>query len=194
MAIGIAWGVVVLVGFGFLLEYKTRPGTQAAPPSRWPQASAIERAANTATLILFAHPKCACTRASLSELARTMSRLAHKPPAIVAFVLPRGVGRDWQHTDLWTSASRIDGVRVFADVDGRESARFHVETSGTTLVYDAAGRLAFSGGLTSSRGHEGPSFGQERVLALLSGAAPDRRDSPVFGCPVRESRPEETPR
>jgi hypothetical protein len=123
-----------------------------------------------------------------------MSRLPRRPAAIVAFVLPQGVGRDWRETDLWTSASHIDGVRVYADVEGREAARFHVETSGTTLVYDAGRRLVFSGGLTSSRGHEGMSFGQERVLALLSGGSPDRSDSPVFGCPVRESHAEEAQR
>jgi hypothetical protein len=54
--------------------------------------------------------------------------------------------------------------------------------SGFTLLYDPAGRLRFAGGITSARGHEGDSFGQRRILAVLSGDPADRADAPVFGC------------
>jgi hypothetical protein len=36
------------------------------------------------------------------------------------------------------------------------------------------------------RGHEGDSFGQERIVALLAGGTADRADSPVFGCPLSD--------
>jgi hypothetical protein len=78
------------------------------------------------------------------------------------------------------------GVRTVEDPGGREATRFGADTSGATLLYDAAGRLAFAGGLTMSRGHEGNSFGEERIVALLTGTTPDRNDSPVFGCPIHD--------
>ena len=45
------------------------------------------------------------------------------------------------------------------------------------------------GKLTQVRAHEGDSFGQERLVALLEGRQADRRDSPIFGCPLTD--PEE---
>jgi hypothetical protein len=50
------------------------------------------------------------------------------------------------------------------------------------VLYDARGRLLFSGGLTSARGHEGDSFGLRRIRSLLLTGEADRRDAPVFGC------------
>ena len=45
----------------------------------------------------------------------------------------------------------------------------------------------FSGGLTSSRGHEGDSFGVRRIASLLTTGTADRRDSPVFGCALHSA-------
>ena len=180
------WLALVSAGFGALSIYKSTPGAAAIAPATWPAGSALERAGENATLVMFAHPRCPCTRASMSELARLLSRLPAPPRVYVVFLSPRGTDRDWVETDLWRSAARLPGARVIADADGREAARFSVATSGTTLVYDAAGRLIFSGGLTASRGHEGDSFGQHRLLALLTGREADRRTSPVFGCALDE--------
>jgi hypothetical protein len=57
-----------------------------------------------------------------------------------------------------------------------------VGTSGAVLLYSSDGKLLFQGGITPARGHQGDSFGRQRILALLDGDAPDRRDAPVFGC------------
>jgi hypothetical protein len=181
-AAGGAWLVVVLAGFVLLFRYASAPGTAAASSVGWPTQTSLQPAADRSTLVFFAHPHCACTRASLHELHRLQSRVRHPPLTYVVFQLPKGVSDDWRHTDLWDSAQRIPGVRVIADEDGRESARFAVRTSGTALLYDRDRHLMFSGGLTESRGHEGDSFGQARLIALLEGGVPDRNDSPVFGC------------
>jgi hypothetical protein len=68
----------------------------------------------------------------------------------------------------------------------RRTARFRVSTSGIGLLYDARGRLQFAGGITALRGHEGDSFGQERIVTLINEGATDRADSPVFGCLLKE--------
>jgi len=73
-------------------------------------------------------------------------------------------------------------VTVDFDGGGAEAKRFGAETSGAVVLYDRAGRLVFHGGITAARGHEGDSFGQQRIAALLTGARADRTDAPVFGC------------
>src|SRR5262249_7387054 len=149
---------------------------------RWPAQSALQPAADRPTLIFFAHPHCGCTRASLNELHRLHSRVTHAPLTYVVFQIPKGVSDEWRHTDLWASAQRIPGAQGIADEGGREGARSAVRPSGPALLYDRDRRLVFSGGLTESRGHEGDSFGQARLITLLEGGVPDRHDSPVFGC------------
>ncbi|PYQ45511.1 MAG: RedB protein [Acidobacteria bacterium] len=182
-AVIVAWLASVLGGFVWLSAYKATPGpTAGESPSRWPVDSRIPRDPDRATLILFAHPHCPCTRASVSELARLMGRLPGRLSARVMFLRPSDVHEGWEHTDLWQTVSTIPGAAAFRDDDGVEAARFGAATSGFTVVYDAQGNLLFRGGLTASRGHEGDSFGQRRVVSLLTTGAADRSDSPVFGC------------
>jgi hypothetical protein len=176
------WVLLVGGGFAAALVYKSTPGIAATPPATWPEASRIEPAHDKPTLVLFAHPKCTCTRASLHELGELLARVEKPPRVVVAFVLPDGTGDDWRDTDLWRTAEAIPGVSVVADAGSREANLFASHTSGTAFLYDAAGRLAFAGGLTSMRGHEGDSAGQERVVALLTGHEPDKATSEVFGC------------
>jgi hypothetical protein len=187
-AAGAAWLVIVVAGFVALIRYASLPGAAASSSARWPAGSSLAPAADRPTLVFFAHPRCGCTRASLNELHRLHSRVTHPPLTYVVFQLPKGVSDDWRHSDLWASAERIPGARLVADEEGRESARFAVRTSGTALLYDRSGRLVFSGGLTESRGHEGDSFGQARLITLLEGGVPDRDDSPVFGCALENDK------
>ena len=185
-----AWLAAVAGGFGFLLRYKNTPGAVGgAAPERWPAGSAVARSAERATLLLFAHPRCVCTRASLAELNRMMARFHDRIDAKVLFWMPRDAPSDWSSGELWTSAARIPAVAVLRDEQGREAARFGVATSGGVVLYDRSGRLLFQGGITQSRGHEGDSFGQERIASLLTTGAADRADAPVFGCALDEELP-----
>jgi hypothetical protein len=83
---------------------------------------------------------------------------------------------------------------VLRDEGGREGSRFAVGTSGGVVLYDTRGRLLFRGGITAARGHEGDSFGQERIASLLTTGAADRADAPVFGCALEDEPPSRTPR
>jgi hypothetical protein len=165
-----------------LTRYKNTPGEQEGAPVRWPAESRLEPAADRHTLVLFAHPHCPCTHASISELARMMSHFGGRTAVRVVIVRPQGVGKDWDDTELRRRAASVQGATVVLDEDGAEAARFHASVSGFTVLYDAGGELRFAGGITASRGHEGDSFGQRRIAALLSGQTVDRADAPVFGC------------
>jgi len=189
-----AWLLAVAGGFAMVWRYKSTPGAQGAvSPERWPAGSAVGRSPDRATLLLFAHPRCTCTRASLAELARILARFHDRLEARVLFWTPREAPADWNKGDLWISAARIPGVKVVRDAEGAEASRFAVATSGGVVLYDPRGHLLFKGGITAARGHEGDSFGQERIASLLTTGAADRADAPVFGCalehePVRVAR------
>jgi hypothetical protein len=103
-------------------------------------------------LVLFAHPECPCTRASLAELARLLARFEDRLTADVVFLRPSDVGAAWDGSDLWRTASAMPGVTAVRDDDGVEAVRFRATTSGAAVLYDARGRLLFRGGLTSARG------------------------------------------
>lgn len=182
----VLWAATVTGGFAGLWRYKRAPGAQGATPLSWPAAAALRPRSDRATLLMFAHPHCACTRASLAELARLMARLHDRVAAQVVFAVPPEGGQGWAQTDLWSSAARIPGVSVQTDEGGVEATRFGVATSGGVVVYDRRGNLLFSGGITSARGHEGASFGTERIISLLTRGAPERTEAPVFGCALAQ--------
>src|SRR5664279_4276966 len=68
------WLLVSVVGLWWLFQYVSTPGAQSAALTDWPSDSSIERAASGPTLVMFVHPRCPCTRASLAELERVVAR------------------------------------------------------------------------------------------------------------------------
>ena len=180
----VVWAVAVVAGFGMLGRYKATAATQApdGPPLVWPAESALPRTPGRPTLVLFVHPRCGCTQATVTELARLLGRVRGPLDVKVAVVRPDGVPDGWDETALVGRAESIPGVAVFRDAGGTEAARFAGSASGFTVVYGADGRRLFAGGLTSARGHEGESFGGRRIVSLLETGVADRGDAPTFGC------------
>ncbi|MGI8671836.1 MAG: RedB protein [Luteitalea sp.] len=173
---------IIAMGLTTLIGYANTPGPAGLSPVTWPQEASAARSHDRQTLLLFAHPDCACTRATISELARIMAVARSRIDAVVHVVGPGGGPADAGPGHVWRSAAAIPGVRVVQDRDAVEARRFGARTSGQTLLYDARGQLAFSGGLTVSRGHEGDSVGREAILAAASGETSARAVTPVFGC------------
>jgi hypothetical protein len=108
----------------------------------------------------------------------------------VLFVKPSDFPDGWEKTDLLAGAAAIPGVTVVRDDEGVEAGRFRAATSGQTMLYDAAGKLLFSGGITSARGHEGDNAGRAAVVSLLTTGEAGREGTPVFGCPLFAQRDE----
>ena len=180
--LALAWAGGVSSGLWALFDYERTPSAVAVPPDRWPGGSQLSADQVRPTFIMFVHPHCPCSRASLDEL---MLLATHRPGLlnpIVVFPRPRGVDAGWEKTDLWQSAQTIPGATIFCDVDGTESARFKARVSGESLLYDAAGTLLFHGGITGSRGHRGDNPGRSAVESLLAGTPVRLRRTPVFGC------------
>jgi len=182
MTVAMLWIAFIAAGFGYLWTYQSQPGVAAQAPSQWPRDCPVARHANLPTLLVFAHPQCPCTRATISELDRVAARCVDRLQIVVAFLELPDLGEHWTHSDLWDSAAAIPGVEVRTDRDGALARSFRVETSGQALLFDAAGRLVFEGGITGSRGHAGDNPGEDAVVDLVLGQAPELSATRVFGC------------
>ncbi len=133
---------------------------------------------------MLAHPHCPCTRASVGELALLMAQTQGKAAAYVLFLKLPDFTEEWEKTDLWYSAANIPGVTVLEDEDGAEAKLFNASTSGQTLLYDADGKLLFSGGITGARGHSGDNAGRGAIVSLLNEGKAEQTETAVFGCPL----------
>ncbi|QDV87113.1 RedB protein [Planctomycetes bacterium TBK1r] len=180
----IAWSVMVAAGLGIVWRYEHTAGPLHVAPDRWPSDSQIERSPERWTLVLFAHPKCPCTRATLGELARIMTQCADRVQASALFVKPPACALEpgWEYSQLWQAAEQIPDLSVYADPGGVEANRFAAVISGLVLLYDPAGRLRFRGGITASRGHSGDNLGRSTIVQLLNQGSGDVDSTKVYGC------------
>jgi len=170
------------MGLAVMGHYQATPGPDGASPIQWPRESPIERDPSKFTLIMFAHPHCPCTRASIAELARIMTRTNGRIDCRVLFVQSETAAPEPEMTENWQASAEIPGVRVLYDSGGVSARLFGVRTSGQVVLYDPQGKLMFQGGITRARGHQGDNAGAEAVLAVMKGDSPSCRSAPVFGC------------
>ena len=178
------WLTALITCMAFMGQYVNQPGSAGMPPAQWPQASRIVLDSQHPTLLMFAHPHCPCTRASISELEQVVSDCQGMVNAQVWFIKPTGTAADWTDTDLWRSAAAILGVTVHVDADGTEARRFQSGTSGQTMLYAPSGELLFHGGITVERGHAGDNAGVDAIESRLQhkDATSIVASTPVFGC------------
>jgi hypothetical protein len=185
-------GAIWLIATGTAMFMITRnsvsPGDAGSPPTRWPTESSLEHSADKPTLLLFLHPHCPCSRATLGELELLLANCHNSLNTIIVFAKPSGTPADWMRSDLWQTARRTRGVVALSDEEGCESERFAAETSGTALLYNQSGDLLFHGGITGARGHSGDNAGRDAVLALLGNPVREAVETSVFGCPLFDRR------
>ncbi|MDP1922800.1 MAG: RedB protein [Myxococcales bacterium] len=168
-----------------LTRYKATPGPSASTPALWPAQSTLSLSTEVPTLVMFTHPKCPCTAASLAELRVALSSALGKVKPVVAFASPDD-GPEWKVSGFRGSAASIPGVELAEDPGRLEAHRFGALTSGHVVLYGADGRLRFSGGITPSRGHGGDNPGRRRLAAILENPALVAASTPVFGCELDE--------
>lgn len=166
-------------------RYESAAGPANATPTTWPISSTIPRIEGAATLVMFAHPQCPCTRASIAELAKIMAQDARDVRVFVAF---RGTDDPaFARSATWDSARAIPGVQVIEDRDGVEMKRFGALTSGHVVFYDADQQVRYSGGITGARGHVGDNDGAATVARLLAGTDTANTGTPIFGCALHDA-------
>lgn len=166
------WFVAVVGGVLLLERRAATPGLSAAP-ARWPAGTRLVRETNRATLLLFAHAKCVCTAATITELARILDGTPARPAVTV--VIAGGDDTSWV-----AESARERGWRVHVDELAAETERFGAATSGFVELFAPDGARLFGGGVTVARGHAGVSAGGNALEAALTrGSIATMR---VFGC------------
>lgn len=176
------WLGSVSVCLLWLADYSNRPGQEAHAQDAWPATTSLQLDIQRPTLVLVAHPQCACTRASLGELEKLNARRTGRLKIYVLFYQPADQTEDWVKSDLWQAASKLPGVHVLVDPAGRETRRFGAETSGQTFLYDKRGRLVFQGGITAARGHAGDNNGRQAIEDFIDTGRATLNQTPIFGC------------
>ena len=182
VAAACCWLGAAVGGLYLVWSYDNAPGLPAQAGPAWPEATTLVRATDRPTLVFLAHPLCDCTRASLGELAEALARATVKPRTYVVFLKPSSMPDGWEKSALWESATKLPFTTVVRDEDGRQAEHFGALTSGQTMVYDAGGKLQFSGGITSARAHAGDNAGRSSVVAILNNSRPSQPATNVYGC------------
>ena len=181
------WLILSCGGLAMLSMYANSQGSSQSTSSEWPVDSKLQLSERGATLLLFAHPRCPCTRATLGELEKIVARFKNSVTVRVLFFKPHDSDESWDETDLRKTATAIPGVLVVSDVEGVEARRFNATTSGAAFLYDDQGKLLFSGGITLARGHAGDNPGRSALESSLTDAVRPCCHTPVFGCPIAVS-------
>jgi hypothetical protein len=187
LVVSLTWLLAIMMCYSTFLSYEAKPAKTLPHPLRWPVDSALQRSNNQNCLVMFIHPKCPCTRASLTELSVLMTKCSKELKAYAVFLRPDGVEADWEKTAHWLRASQIPGVTVVCDRSGLEADRFGAFASGETLVYTSDGKLVFAGGITGARGHEGDNQGLYSIVGILKEGDMRCPSTGVFGCPLRSA-------
>ncbi len=185
------WLVAVLGGMSLLNRKANTPGHPANPPLQWPAESNLPRDDKNPTLLLFAHPRCPCTRATLGELEVLLARFPDRVNAHLVFIKPHNTSAQWLDTPLWRDAATVPGLSVHSDEGAVESHLFRSVTSGQVIAYDQDGLLVFHGGITAARGHSGDNSGRTTLEQILAGELKGGSNHTVFGCPLFDADCEE---
>jgi hypothetical protein len=178
---GLATWLAMIVGtLALVWRYKLTPGELAEAPARWPTTSALVFEPGVANVVMFAHPQCPCTRASMTELARLADELHGRARVHVVLLRPADAEAGFEDGAIRDRAVAL-GADVVVDVDGSEAARFGAVVSGSTVVYASDGALVFRGGITIARGHEGRGPAHDQIVSAITvhdGVA----SAPTYGC------------
>ncbi len=179
------WGAAVLTGFVLIWKYENKPELYSFEGAqKWPVESGLTLAVDHPTLVMLAHPKCPCTRASIGELEVLMAQAQGKLNAYVLFIKPEGAAETWTKTDLWERVHAIPGVQAVIDEKAEMAKYFKGRTSGQVYLYDPAGDLQFAGGITLSRGHSGSNPGRNAIVSYLYQGKTGLARTAAFGCPL----------
>jgi len=187
------WIFSIGLGLYFLMDHETTPGKPPeSAPVKFPKDTKLKLSSDKDTLVMFVHPQCPCTKASLDQLA-LLSNRKNLDIDLVCFkpnVMPQGWNENWSLDD-WTKQK---SVRVLVDLDGAEAKLFDAKTSGQTYLFNQNGNLIFQGGITAARGVTGDNAGFNDLSKVLdrdkTAEAHDgeMKKSLVFGCNLLNER------
>lgn len=182
-----AWIVAICLVWWNMTAYSFQIDAEPTPIESWPTAADVPLVADRPTVLLFLHPRCPCSVASLAELERALAATPAdlRPSVQVVATVPQDYDASWTDTNTMTRSENLPGAAVFIDAGGHESQKFGAASSGHVMAFAPTGELLYSGGVTHSRGHEGDNVGRASLVSVLSdseGQIDVAAELPVFGC------------
>lgn len=181
------WIVIVILGLGMLARHEFTPAPLARAAEVWPIQMPFALDSSRSSLLIFMHPNCPCSQASMVEFARLITRVGTNVSAHVIVYSWLNEPGDSRQSGAWKAASILPGVMLHEDENGSLARQFNVTTSGHVLLYDRAGGLLFSGGITGSRGHSGDNAGLAAIINLIESGSTEAQPiatTDVFGCAI----------
>ena len=178
----ILWIVVLILGFGAMAWYKQQPGPVGKIQSHWPQNVSQPLNPFRHNLVLFAHPGCSCTYASIVELEKLLVSHKNKFNVQIYFYYPSDKTKEWTNSTSKTYALKLPNTEVIDDRGGEFARRFGALTSGQAILYSPEGKLVFAGGLTETRGHIGESEGTRSIASAIETGQSLIKSTSTFGC------------
>lgn len=176
------WLISLVIGLKILWDYHTTASAQQKKTPRIHSTSLLQLASQQPTLIMFAHPQCPCTKASILELQGIEQKLRGLVQIKIFFIQPASKDRSWVESSSWALAKMIPSAEVSVDRLGAMAKLFNAEISGEIALYSREGAPIFEGGITPSRGHVGDNHGTQSIIeAVRTGIASIKRTQ-VYGC------------
>lgn len=185
MLVALLWGVGIVGCLYKVTAYSYTSAPALPQANQWPTGTTVSLATDRPTVLVTLHPRCVCSRATLEELGRSLAQIS-SPINLQILIYEVREAMPATQNDLTDQARSIPGASVRIDREGNEARRFGMSVSGHVALYASDGRLLFSGGITSSRGHVGDNAGRAALVALLSKRPPVTTKTPVFGCPIQD--------
>ncbi len=177
------WGILIVCGAQVLISYTNARRNQPAFEDIDPASLAHFVGSSEYSLILFLHPKCSCSRATIRELKSVLSRAPQAYQLTVVMYCPEEKPESWTEGVNERLARRL-GPRKWVVDSGELFSRNHILDSGHVLCFDRNQELRFSGGVTVSRPHEGPNQARLALARILDGGPQAKVHFPVFGCSI----------
>ena len=147
----------------------------------WPSQTTLPRSPSRFTSVLFLHPECPCSVASLAELELFMAAGSGRIDFLAVVTRPNGWKEDIEQSASWKRARAIPGLKTYTD-NQREAIRFGAQTSGHLFLFAPSGQRVFEGGITAARGHQGENSGLRAAMNLALGKVEPKHSASVFGC------------
>ncbi|MBI1247724.1 hypothetical protein GC197_07715 [bacterium] len=178
----VVWATLIGAGMVGLMVYHNSPGARSDGNPVWQENPLVALDTSRDNLLVFIHPKCPCSQATLSELARIQADCGDRLRIGIAVYQPDE--ENWSDTPVVRQALDIPKAHVFADPNGELATLFGAETSGHVMLFSTQGIRTFSGGITPGRGHEGNSLGREAIRQYVSQNEIICDTTHVYGCPI----------
>lgn len=179
------WTTLLLTGHLVLFEYEMTASPLANTKRIFPAKSIVQMAKGRQNIILFLHPMCPCSMASVDEFHELMRAGEKDSVGTVVAFMPQEMQSEWALQPVFSSLKRIRNVSIVYDTTGAQADIFGATTSGHVLIYDGRGILQFSGGITASRGHSGDNANFELAKKTILERNPKFVTTPVLGCALR---------